>query len=125
MHGLTADHRRWSPIKPHFEQQFSVYAMDRRGRGESGDTPDYNLMREAEDVVAVVEAIGEPVFVLGHSHGALCSLEAALLTDHISRLILYEPPLPGIAPPIPPEIPDRMQALIDNGESEAALELFL
>lgn len=99
--------------------------MDRRGRGESGDTPDYTLIREAEDVAAVVEAIGEPVFVLGHSHGALCSLEAALLTDQISRLILYEPPLPGIAPPILPEIPDRMQALIDNGESEAALELFL
>jgi hypothetical protein len=33
------------------------------------------------------------VFVLGHSLGALCALEAALLTDKISKLVLYEPPL--------------------------------
>jgi pimeloyl-ACP methyl ester carboxylesterase len=91
VHGLTADHTRWSPISPRFEQRFSVYAMDRRGRGESGDGPDYDIRREAEDVAAVVDAIGEPVFVLGHSAGALYSLEAALLAANFRRLILYEP----------------------------------
>jgi pimeloyl-ACP methyl ester carboxylesterase len=54
VHGTTADHRRWSPISPHFEQHFTVYAMDRRGRGGSSDSPDYHIMREAEDVAAVV-----------------------------------------------------------------------
>lgn len=125
VHGLTADHTRWSPISPHFEQHFTVHAMDRRGRGGSDDSPDYDFLREAEDVAAVVEAIGEPVFLLGHSSGGLCSLEASLLTDNVSRLILYEPPVPGIAPPIPPGVPDRMQALIDSGELEAALEVFM
>ncbi len=124
VHGATADHSRWTPILPHFEQHFTVYAMDRRGRGGSGDAPDYDLMREAEDVAAVAEAIGEPAFVLGHSYGALCSLEASLLTDKVQRLVLYEPPIPGVAPPIPPGVPNRMQALIDSGDSEAALELF-
>jgi pimeloyl-ACP methyl ester carboxylesterase len=124
VHGATADHRRWSPISPHFEQQFSVYAMDRRGRGGSGDSPDYDLMREAEDVAAVVEAIGEPAFVLGHSYGAICSLEASLLTDKVSRLILYEPPIPTGLPLYPPGALDQMQALIDSGELEAALEVF-
>ena len=60
VHGTTADHRRWIPISPQFEQYFSVYAMDRRGRGGSTDAPAYDIMREAEDVAAVVEAIGEP-----------------------------------------------------------------
>ena len=98
--------------------------MDRRGRGGSSDSPDYDIMREAEDVAAMVEAIGEPVFILGHSYGGLCSLEAALLTDKVSRLILYEPPIPTGLPSYPPGVPDRLQALVDSGELEAALEVF-
>lgn len=86
VHGTTADHRRWSGISPHLERHFTVYAMDRRGRGGSSDSPDYDIMREAEDVAAVVEAMGEPVSILGHSYGAICSLEAALLTDKVRRL---------------------------------------
>lgn len=125
IHGATADHKRWSPILPYFEKQFTVYTMDRRGRGASGDSPDYNLMREAEDVAAVVEAIGEPVFLLAHSYGAVCSLEAALLTDKIRRMILYEPPIPTGLPMYSPGVPDRMQALIDKDELEAALEVFM
>jgi pimeloyl-ACP methyl ester carboxylesterase len=124
VHGTTADHSRWSPISPRFEQHFTVYAMDRRGRGGSSDAPEYDLMREAEDVAAVVEAIGEPTFVLGHSHGAVCSLEATRLTDKVSRLILYEPPIPTGPPQYPPGIPDQIQALVDDGDLEAGLELF-
>lgn len=124
VHGTTADHSRWSRISPQFEHQFTVYAMDRRGRGGSGDAPDYALLREAEDVAAVVEAIGEPVFTLGHSYGGVCSLEASLLTDQISRLILYEPPIPTGAPQYPPALTDQLQNLINSGRLEAALEMF-
>lgn len=125
VHGATADHDRWSPILHRFERDFTVYAMDRRGRGGSGDAPEYAFQREVEDVAAVVEAIGGPVFVLGHSFGGLCSLEAAPLTDRVAKLVLYEPPLPGIAPPIPAGVPERMEELIEAGEAEAALELML
>jgi pimeloyl-ACP methyl ester carboxylesterase len=125
VHGTTADHRRWSALSPHFERNFTVYAMDRRGRGGSGDAPDYDIMREAEDVAALVQAIGEPVFVLGHSYGGLCSLEAALLTDRMSRLILYEPPVPTGVPIYPTGVPEQIQALVDKRELEAALELFM
>lgn len=124
VHGTTADHQRWDAISPRLEQQYTVYAMDRRGRGSSGDAPAYHLMREAEDVAALADAVGGPVFVLAHSYGAMCSLEASLLTNNITRLVLYEPPLPTGLPMYPPGLPDRMQALIDQGESEAALELF-
>ena len=124
VHGTTADHSRWNPISPRLEQHFTVYAMDRRGRGGSTDSPDYDIKREAEDVAAVVEAIGEPTFILGHSHGAVCSLEATQLTDKVSRLILYEPPIPTGRPQYPPGIPDQIQALVDGGDLEAGLELF-
>jgi pimeloyl-ACP methyl ester carboxylesterase len=125
VHGTTADHRRWSAVSPQFERHFTVYAMDRRGRGGSTDAPEYDVRREAEDVAAVVEAVGAPVSILGHSYGALCSLEAALLTDNVRRMVLYEPPVPTGLPMYPPGVPDRMQALIDSGEFEAALEVFM
>jgi pimeloyl-ACP methyl ester carboxylesterase len=125
VHGITADNTRWTPISARFEQHFTVYAMDRRGRGGSGNAPDYDEQREAEDVAAVVNAIGTSVSVLGHSIGAFYSLEAALLTNNVRRLILYEPPVPGIAPPVPPGLPERLQALVDQGEPETALEVVM
>jgi pimeloyl-ACP methyl ester carboxylesterase len=125
VHGTTADHSRWAGISPQFEQHFTVHAMDRRGRGAStDDAQGYDILREAEDVSAVVDAIGGPVDVLGHSYGAVCSLEAALLTDGVRKMVLYEPPLPTDIQMYPTGVPDRMQALIDDGELEAALELF-
>jgi pimeloyl-ACP methyl ester carboxylesterase len=99
--------------------------MDRRGRGSSTDTQDYHIMREAEDVAAVVDAVSGQVAVLGHSFGAICSLEASLLTDNIGRLILYEPPIPTGLPLYPPGVPDKIQALVDNGNLQEGLELFL
>jgi len=56
VHGATSDHTRWSPNLPEFEKHFTVYAVDRRGRGESGDTEPYSIDREVEDVAAVVDA---------------------------------------------------------------------
>ena len=125
VHGTTADHRRWSGVGKHFERHFTVYAMDRRGRGGSTDAPEYDLMREAEDVAAVVRAIGEPTFILGHSYGAICSLEAALLVDNVRGVVLYEPPIPTGIPLYPAGFADRMQVLIDSGELESALEVFM
>ncbi len=106
------------------ERHFTVYAMDRRGRGSSGDAPDYEFRREAEDVAAVIEAIRGPLYVLGHSFGGRCSLEAALLTDQISRLILYEPPIPAMPPETPAEVVERMQSLVSQGDFESALVIF-
>jgi len=91
VHGASADHSRWTPVLPAFEQRFTVYAVDRRGRGGSGDSDDYTIEREFEDVAAVVDSLGEPANLLGHSYGALCALEAALLTRNVRKLVLYEP----------------------------------
>lgn len=125
VHGTTADHTRWAGISPQLEQHYTVHAMDRRGRGASTDDPEgYHVLREAEDVAAVIDAIGEPVDVLGHSHGGLCSLEGALLTDGVRKMVLYEPPIPTGVEMYPPGAPDRMQAMIDDGKLEGALELF-
>ena len=123
VHGTTADRTRWARVLPELEPRFTVYAMDRRGRGGSGDAAEYAIDREFEDVAAVIDAVGEPVFLLGHSYGAIC-LEASILTDKVRRLVLYEPPIPIGAPIYPPGVPERIQALVDAGDPEAALEVF-
>jgi pimeloyl-ACP methyl ester carboxylesterase len=120
IHGATADHTTtWRFVKSQLEKRYTVIAMDRRGRGESGDTPDYSLDREAEDVAAVIEAIGGPVSVLGHSFGALAAIEASLLTPNLHRLILYEGvPLRG-AELYPPGVLERLERLLEAGDVEA------
>jgi pimeloyl-ACP methyl ester carboxylesterase len=125
VHGTTADHSRWARLLPDLESHFTVYAIDRRGRGGSDDHPEYTIAREFEDVAAVVDAIGEPVSLVGHSYGAICSLEAALRTPHVRRLVLYEPPIPLGDPIYPDGAPERVQALVDAGDREAALETFV
>lgn len=123
VHGATADHGRWAPALPALEEHFTVLAMDRRGRGRSGDADDYALEREAEDVVAVVELAGEEVGLLGHSHGGVCAVEAALLTDALEKLILYEPPMGFVV--APPEVVSRLEELLEAGEREELLTMFM
>jgi len=121
VHGALASHQRWVSILPALENQFTVYAIDRRGRGQSGDAPTYAIDREFEDVAAVVNSIGGEVNVLGHSYGALCALEASLLTANIRRLIAYEPP----PAPVPDGLMARIQNLLDAGDRESAIMAFM
>jgi pimeloyl-ACP methyl ester carboxylesterase len=124
VHGTTADHTRWASVSPAFQEKFTVYAVDRRGRGESGDTLPYAIEREFEDIAAVVNAIPGPVNLLGHSYGAICSLGAALLTEAIAKLVLYEPPIPAGIDIYPPGAADRIQKLVDAGDRDGAVSTF-
>ncbi len=126
VHGTGGSYLRWRPILPALEKQFTVYAVDRRGRGESGDSPNYAIEREFEDVAAVVDSIRDEVNLLGHSFGGVCSLEAALRTSHLRKLVLYEPPLPIPGVPLYPDgIIDRLQVLLDAGDRPGVVTTFM
>jgi pimeloyl-ACP methyl ester carboxylesterase len=126
VHGAMADHTTLAQVVPLLEPHFTVHAMDRRGRGASGDSPTYTLEQEFADVAGVVDAMAErtqgPVSLYGHSFGATCALEAALRTPHVHRLALYEPAFGGIFN-YPPGFLDRLTALVAHGEGEQAVEL--
>jgi pimeloyl-ACP methyl ester carboxylesterase len=102
VHGGFSDHRtNWEFVKPHLERQFTVHAIARRGRGETDATEGHSLADEGGDVAAVIQAIGEPVFLLGHSHGAQAALAAAAeVPDRVRKLVLYEPPWPRTLKPL-------------------------
>ena len=126
VHGTGASSARWLPIIPSLAEQFSVYALDRRGRGDSDDSPHYSLQREVEDVASLVDAVREPVFLLGHSFGAICALEATLLTPHVHKLILYEPPIPIEDNPTHRNgLIDQLEALLTIGDREGVLTTFI
>ena len=124
VHGTSADHTRWQTVLPELTARFTIYAVDRRGRGASGDAEPYAIEREFEDVAAVVDAIGGEVDVIGHSYGAICSLEAALLTTGVRRLVLYEPPLEAGLQGDPPAVVERMEALLAAGDREGVILTF-
>ncbi len=122
VHGTGIDHSYWDLLVPILATDFTVYAVDRRGRGQSGDTLPYALQREFEDVVALVNSIREPVTVFGHSYGALCALEAVTFRSHIRKLILYEPPMyTTIEVSYPPDILAKYESLLRDGKAEEAL----
>ncbi|HEX6360010.1 alpha/beta hydrolase [Actinophytocola sp.] len=120
--GALNDRRSTGWVAAHLTG-FTTYSYDRRGRGDSGDTPPYAVEREIEDLAAVIEEAGGEAMVYGMSSGAVLALRAALAGVPITRLALYEPPLN--APATPPNHADRLAAAIDAGHPGEALELFL
>ncbi|MGC5009187.1 alpha/beta fold hydrolase [Streptosporangium sp. DT93] len=81
------------PLAEHLADRFTVVTYDRRGRGESGDTPPYAVEREVEDLAAVIGATGGPAFVHGFSSGAALALLGAAAGLPIAMLSLLEPPV--------------------------------
>jgi pimeloyl-ACP methyl ester carboxylesterase len=124
VHGTSADHTRWAPVITPLSADFTTYAMDRRGRGASADADEYSIELEFDDVAAVIDGIGGDVDVLGHSYGAVCSLEATLRTPRVRRLVLYEPPLPVGIEVYPPGLIERLDQLLAAGDPDGVVATF-
>jgi pimeloyl-ACP methyl ester carboxylesterase len=123
VHG--AGSARWSfdLVRPHLEPRFTVWALDRRGRGDSGDGDGYSLEREFEDVEAVVREAGTDAFLFGHSYGGLVSAGAAIRLGRLPRLMLYEPPMGGVL--ADEAWIERYEAHIAAGRRNAAVRVFM
>ena len=136
VHGATADHTTWRTSGPILANRHALVALDRRGRGASGDGPPgepYAIEREFEDLVAVAgsvaERAGRAVDVVGHSYGGRIGLGAALRTAAIRRVVVYEGAPPDPAGP-PYQDADartlrRIEALVGAGDRDAALAAFM
>ena len=118
---------RWLSVTSLLAAERRPIVIDRRGRGKSGDTAPYAPEREVEDILAVLAGIPGPVDLLGHSSGAILSLQvAARVPANLERLIAYEPPVFfNEVDSIAPDLPERLDALLAAGERGAAVETFL
>jgi pimeloyl-ACP methyl ester carboxylesterase len=105
----------------------TVLNYDRRGRGESGDTPPYAPEREFEDLQALVAAAGGEAAVYGMSSGAILAVEAAAHGVPTSKLVMYEPPclLDREGPEPIEDYLDTLERLNDAGKPGDAMAYFL
>jgi pimeloyl-ACP methyl ester carboxylesterase len=125
VHGSFSDHEtNWTYVKPLLAERFTVYAIARRGRGETAATTGHSVADEVADVAAVVQAVGEPVYLLGHSHGAHCALDAAAQApERVAKLVLYEPPWPEQI--VGGGVLERLEAFARPADWSALVETFL
>lgn len=107
----------------------TVINYDRRGRGDSGDTPPFAPEREYEDIAALIEAVGGQASLYGISSGAITALEAARHLDGagIDLLFLYEPPfiVDDSRPALPADYVERLDALVAEGRRGDAVMMFM
>lgn len=130
VHGTGSDHTTWRVVAPLLAEDRRVFALDRRGRGASGDSPAYSAQREVEDVAAVADAIaaagGRGIAVVGHSLGGRLALAASLRSGAIERVVAYEGaptrPDPGGADE---RLLAGLAADLRAGDHDAVLERFL
>lgn len=83
---------------------FRLIVIDRRGAGASPAHPrPYTIRQEAEDALAVLDALEIPSFhVGGHSYGGLIACElACLVPERVQSLHLIEPPYLSLLPDDP------------------------
>ncbi len=113
----------WGSVLPKLAEHFTVYVMDRRGRAPSGDSTEYSISKEADDISSVVGAIGGPVVVLAHSYGALAALDALDRLKNVSHLILYEPPV--ALKPGDPTIAANLERALEANDREQIVTIFL
>jgi len=113
------------PLASALSDGFTVLNYDRRGRGESGDTPPYSVQREIEDLAALIAEAAGSAAVFGYSSGATLALKAAASLA-ISKLALYEPPfiVDASRPTLPADLPDRLAGLVAAGRRGDAVELY-
>jgi pimeloyl-ACP methyl ester carboxylesterase len=105
---------------------FTVYHYDRRGRGDSGDTPPFAPQLEADDLAALIDEAGGSACLYAFSSGGLLAVQAAAHGLPIRRMALLEPP---ITPEADAEEQRAFTAglsqLIAAGRRDAAVEYFL
>jgi pimeloyl-ACP methyl ester carboxylesterase len=108
-------------------QHFTVFTFDRRGRGESGDTAPYTVMREIDDLQAVASEAEEVPYVLGISSGGALILQAVASGVGVKEIALYEPPYlaDGNRPRSFEDAKGRLQSLIAAGDRGGAVSFFM
>ena len=124
-------HRAFNPEFAELAQllssRFTVFNYDRRGRGESGDTPPYSVEREVDDLAALIDAAGGSAYVYGMSSGAVLALEAKNRGLAITKLALYEPVfvVDDTRPPLPTDYVRRLTELVTSGRHGDAVGYFM
>jgi hypothetical protein len=125
--GATCDRALMRPTAQALGEYFLTIDYDRRGRGDSGDTLPYAVGREIEDIAALIDQVGGPAHLYGHSSGAGLVLHAVAAGLPVDQFVLHDPPYS------PDDEASRVEArrygqtvrrLLAQDERAAAIETF-
>lgn len=100
VHGLAGSSAAWRPLADALAPTHRVLAVDLPGHGRSPAAGRTVSVPDAVDVLqsvtqSVVDRVGDPVTLVGHSMGAAVSVLAAARSPRlVERLVLLAPPLP-------------------------------
>jgi pimeloyl-ACP methyl ester carboxylesterase len=90
-HGLYGSGRNWGVIARRLADRRDVVAVDMRNHGESPRFPTQSYPEMATDLAEVIESLGAPVDLLGHSMGGKAAMQLALTRpDLIRRLVVAD-----------------------------------
>jgi pimeloyl-ACP methyl ester carboxylesterase len=124
--GGSTDRMANAPLADLLSPHFTVFNYDRRGRGDSGDTPPYAVEREVEDIAAVIEAAGGSGSLYGTSSGGVLALEATASGLPVTKLALWEPPFILDESRRPPaDTAKTFHELVAAGRRGDAVEFFM
>ena len=90
LHGVTSRWQTFNPIINEFINRWHIYALDFRGHGKSGRTPEkYGLRYHYNDTVKfITQVVREPSVIFGHSLGGRTALILAANNPYITRAII-------------------------------------
>lgn len=90
-HGLYGSGRNWGVIARRLADRRDVVAVDMRNHGDSPRFPTQSYPDMAADLAEVIESLGAPADLLGHSMGGKAAMQLALTRpDLIRRLIVAD-----------------------------------
>jgi pimeloyl-ACP methyl ester carboxylesterase len=107
--------------------RFTLVLYDRRGRGESGDTPPWSAEREVDDLAALIKAVGGSARLFGISSGAALALDAVARGLPVPSLAVYEPPfiVDQSRPPVDPDFIPGLWRLLAQGNRGEVVKRFM
>jgi pimeloyl-ACP methyl ester carboxylesterase len=126
--GALVNHSADLELAELLARQLSVYSYDRRGRGKSTDTGPYSVLREIEDIAALIDVAGGSAAIYGISSGAALALEAAsALGNKVAKLAIYEAPYDEAedAPQKWKTFRSQLEKLLAKNQNAEAVELHL
>jgi pimeloyl-ACP methyl ester carboxylesterase len=92
-HGLGRRGIDFLALVPSLVTRWQVYLVDHRGHGGSGRAAGrYRVVDHTEDALAVVNWLGRPAVLFGHSLGALVAAGAAASRPEMVRAAILEDP---------------------------------
>ncbi|MCB5411374.1 alpha/beta fold hydrolase [Pseudogemmobacter faecipullorum] len=90
-HGLYGSARNWNVIARRLADQRDVVAVDMRNHGESPRADSQSYADMAADLAEVIQRLGQPVDLLGHSMGGKAAMQLALTQgDLLRRLVVAD-----------------------------------